>query len=246
MANLFKASGGVKAQGNLPETWGAPASLFDTVDRNDGSIYGWNATTSTLTLPSSDLADGYLIIGAFEYHDTSNGRFNPQGKIVQTVGSGNVAGGPTGGYNRDTSEDRSYVRTWTMVDAPSASAQFQFQWKADADDATGGTERSEIQVIPLYYSNIGMYVSASAALYGGTTPNQVTGFTAVTESDTAAIQMTSNVITVKGDNKRYLVLGSQFFEGRGGRTQRWHGLRIDGAIAHFAKAYSYYRSTSDD
>ena len=246
MADLLKVTGGVKAQGNLPETWTAPASLFDTVDRNDSSIYGWNAATSTLTLPSSNLADGYLIIGAFEYHDTSNGRFNPQGKFVQTVGSGNFAGGPTGGYNRDTSEDRAYVRTWAIIDNPSASAQIQFQWKADADDATGGTERSELQVIPLYYSNIGIYTSTDHSLYGGTTPNQVTGFTAVTESDTNAIEIASNVVTVKGDNKRYLVLGSQFFEGRGGRTQRWHGLRIDGSKEDAAKAYSYYRNTSND
>ncbi|QDP67655.1 MAG: hypothetical protein Tp172MES00d2C118482111_49 [Prokaryotic dsDNA virus sp.] len=246
MADLLKVSGGVKSQGNLPETWTAPTSLFDTVDRNDGSAYGWTAATSLLTLPSSDLADGYLIIGAFEYEDTSNGRFNPQGKIVQVSGSGNFVGGPSGGYNRDNSEDRSYVRCWALIDNPSASATFQFQWKADADDATGGTVRSEFQVIPLYYSNIGMYSSTSAALYGGTTPNQVTGFSAVTESDTNAIEISSNVVTVKGDNKRYLILGSQFFEGRGGRTQRWHGLEIDGSLEDAAKAYSYYRNASND
>ena len=246
MADLLSVSGGVKTQGNLPETWTAPASLFDTVDRNDGSVYGWAAATSTLTLPSTGLADGYLIVGAFEYEDTSNGRFNPQGKFVQTVGTGNFVGSPTGGYNRDTSEDRSYVRCWAFIDSPSASAQIQFQWKADTDDATGGTVRSHLQVIPLYYSNIGMYTSTSAALYGGTTPNQVTGFTATHESDTAAIEIASNVVSMKGDNKRYLCLGSQFFEGRGGRTQRWHGFRINGTKYDEAKAYSMYRSTAND
>lgn len=246
MAQLFKASGGAKAQGNLPESWAAPASLFDVVDRNDGSIYGWNAATSLLTLPASELANGYLIMGAYEYHDTSNGRFNPQGRFVQVSGTGNFVSGVTGGYNRDASEDRSYVRTWAIIDNPSALATIQFQWKADADDATGGTQRSEIQVIPLYYSNIGMYTSADHSLYGGVTPNQVVGFSAVHESDTAAIEIASNVVTVKGDNKRYLAFGAQHYEGRGGRTQRWIGFRVDGTKEDAAKACVYYRSGSDD
>ena len=246
MAILGKWTGGTVALGNPPESWTAPASMITTQDRNDGSAYTWTASTSTLTLPSSGLADGYLLIAAYEYEDTSNGRLNPQGKIVQSSGTGNFSGSPTGGYNRDDSEDRSYVRTWAFVDSPSASSTYQFQWKADTDDSTGGTVRSEFQVIPLYYSNVGIYSSSSAALYGGTTPNQVTGFTADYQSDTAAIEISANVITVKGDNKRYLALGSQFFEGRGGRTQRWHGFRIDGTKDDSAKAYSYYRNTAND
>lgn len=243
MATLGKWSGGTVALGNAPETWTAPANLFPTQDRNDSSAYTFTASTSTLTLPSSGLADGYLLIGAFEYEDTSNGRFNPQAKIVQASGTGTFVGGPSGGYNRDSSEDRSYVRCWAFVDGPSASSTYQFQWKADTDDATGGTVRSEFQVIPLYYADIGLYTSASAALYGGTTPNQVTGWSG---TDGTNITLTSNVVSVTGDNKRYLILASQFFEGRGGRTQRWHGLEIDGAQENAAKAYSYYRNTSND
>lgn len=242
---LFKASGGTTTL--IPTTsWAAPVGMFPTTDRNDDTTYTWVSATSTLTLPLSGLADGYLLIAAFEFEDTSNGRHTPQGQIVQASGTGNFVGGPTGGYNRDNSEDRAYVRTWAFVDSPSASATFQFQWKRDTDTPTGGTVRSEFQVIPLYYSNHGIYSSTSASLYGGTTANQVTGFTAVDESDTAAIELSSNVVTVKTDNKRYLVLGSQFFEGRGGRTQRWHGLEIDGSVEHAAKAYSYYRNTSND
>ena len=246
MATLGRWTGGVKTQGNLPETWTAPANLFDTQQRNDTSAYTFTASTSTLTLPSSGLADGYLLVAHFEYEDTSNGRFNPQGQIVQASGTGNFVGGPTGGYSRDNSEDRSFVRCWAFVDNPSTSSTYQFQWKADTDDATGGTVQSSFEVIPLYYSNHGIYSSTAAVLYGGTTPNQVTGFTAVSQSDTNAIEIVSNVITVKGDNKRYLILGSQFFEGRGGRTQRWHGLEIDNAQENAAKAYSYYRNTSND
>lgn len=242
MATLGKWSGGVTTL-NPGTTFAAPNGLFPTQDRNDGSAYSFASSTSTLTLPSSDLADGYLIVAAFEHQDTSNGRHMPQGEIIQASGTGNFVGGPTGGYARDTSEDRAYVRCWAFVDGPSASATFQFQWKRDVDAPTGGTERSEFQVIPLFYSDIGLYSSTSAALLGGTSPNQVTGWSG---TDGTNITLSSDVVSVTGDNKRYLVLGSQFFEGRGGRTQRWHGLEIDNTQENAAKAYSYYRNTSND
>jgi len=229
----------------LPTTaWTVPNALFPTEARNDG--YSWASTTSTVTLPASGLADGYLLVGRFEFNDTSSGRNNPQGRIVQASGAGNFVGGATGGYNRDASEDRAYVSCWSFVDTPSASATFQFQWKRDTDAPGGGTIRSSFDVIPLYYSNIGLYSSSSSAIYGGISPNQVTGFSAVFQSDVAAIEIVSNVVTVKSDNKKYLILGNQFFEGRGGRTQRWHGLRIDGTKEDAAKAYSYYRNGSND
>ena len=245
MAILGKWSGGAIGSLAVPETWGAPNGLFPTEDRNDSSTYSWASSTSTVTLPSSGLADGYLLVAAFEYEDSSNGRFNPQGKIVQASGTGTFVGGPTGGYCRDTSEDRAYVRTWAFVDGPSASATFQFQWKADADDAgaTDGTVRSEFQIIPFYYADIGLYTSTDHTLLGGTTPSVVPGWSG---TDGTNITISSNIVSVTGDNKRYLVLGSQFFEGRGGRTQRWHGLDIDGAQENAAKAYSYYRNGSND
>ena len=243
MATLGRWTGGSKTQGNLPETWTAPTSLFDTQQRNDGSAYSWAAATSILTLPSSNLADGYLVIGAFKYVDTSNGRFNPQGRFVLNSGTGTFVSAYTGGYNRDNSEDTSYVRTWAFIDGPSASATIQFQWKADTDDATGGTSWSCLEVIPLYYSDVGIYSSTDHSQYGGTTPNQIIGLSG---TDGTNITLASNTVTVAGDNKRYLCLGSYFFEGRGGRTQRWGGFRIDGTKDDSAKAYSYYRNTSND
>jgi hypothetical protein len=99
----------------------------------------------------------------------------------------------------------------------------------------------------MFYANIGMYTSTSAALYGGTTTNQVTGWSVVVESDTNAIELgVDDDVDLKSDNKRFIILGSQFFEGRGGRTQRWHGIRRNTARLDHAKAYSYYRNTSND
>lgn len=242
MAILGRWTGG--AVSILPGTaWAAPNGMFPTQDRNDGSAYGFNATTSTITLPSSGLADGYLLVAAFEFHDTSNGRVNPQGHLVQTSGSGTFVGGGTGGYSRDSSEDRSYVRCWAFVDSPSAAATFQFQWKRDTDAPTGGTDYATLEVIPLYYSDFGAYTSSDTNANGGTTPNQVLGFTG---TDGANITLSSSTVTLSGDNKRYLCLGSQFYEGRNGRTQRWHGFRVDGVKEDAAKAYSYYRNAAND
>ena len=240
MASLGKWTGG--AVSILPgTTWAAPANLFPTEDRNDG--YTWAAATSTLTLPSSDLADGYLIVGAFEFEDTSNGRHNPQARITQASGTGTFAGSPTSGYNRDNSEDRSYCRTWGFVDNPSASATFQFQWRRDTDAPTGGTVRSEIQVIPLYYADAGIYTSASTACPGGTTVSQVTGFSG---TDGTNITLASNTVSVTGDNKRYLCLGGYYWQGIGAaRTQRWGGFRIDGTFDDSAKGYSYGRNAAN-
>jgi len=155
-------------------------------------------------------------------------------------------GGPTGGYSRDASEDRAYVRCWAFVDGPSAGSTYQFEWKRDSDAPGGGdgTVRSVFQVIPFYYSDIAMYASTDHTVLGGTTPNVVSSWSTVVEGTN--ITRSGDVVTVAGENKRYLVLMSQFFEDRVGRTQRWHGMDIDGSEEHAAKAYSYYRLAADD
>lgn len=227
-------------------TWAAPNGLFPTESVNENTAYSFASATSTLTLPSSGLADGYLVVSAYQIEDTSNGRCNPQGRLTQSSGTGNFVSGASSGYNRDSSEDRSYVRTWAFIDSPSAGAEIQFQWRRDTDAPTGGTVRSEFVVIPLWYNNHGIYSSASTACPGGTTPNQLGGWSVVSESDTAAIELATNVVTAKTANKRYLCLGGQYWQGIGNaRTQRWHGFRVDGTVDEQSKAYSYGRNAAN-
>lgn len=239
----FQATGGSTSL--LPgTTWAAPNGLFPTTDRNDGSSFSWNSSTSTLTIPSSNLPDGYLFLWGYEIEDTSNGRCNPSGRMIQASGTGNFASASTMGYNRDTSEDRSYVAGWSFVDGPSAGATFQFQWERDVDAPTGGTVRSFIQAIPFYYSDIGIYTSTNTTATGGTTPVQIGGFSG---TDGSNITISSNVVTMAGDNKRYLCLGSAYHQGVGNsRTQRWYGFRIDGTKDDAAKTCCYARQASDD
>ena len=232
----------------IPTTgWTAPNGLLSsTATRNDDSLYSFNNTTSTLTLPSSGLADGYLITAAFEFDDTSNGRHNPSGRIQQSSGSGNFVASAGTGYNRDNNQSISYVRTWAFIDSPSAGAEFQIQWKRDTDAPSGGTIQAQLQVTPLYYNNHGVYESSQASCPGDTTPQDVSGWSSVSQSDTSAIEISGDTVSLKSNNKLYLCLGGQYWENVGNaRTQRWHGFTIDGAFQNAARAYTFARNTGN-
>ena len=245
MATLFQATGGVIGTMQPSTTWAAPNGLFPTTDRNDSSAYTWTSSTSTLTLPSTGLADGYLLLWGFETEDSSNGRYNPYAQMVQASGTGTFVSSRTGGYSRDASEDRAYVSGWSFVDNPSASSTYQFQWRRDADapGTSDGTVRSYIQAIPFYYADIGLYSSSSQTATGGTTPVQIGSFSG---TDGTNITISSSQVSVTGDNKRYLCLGSAFHSAIGNaRTQRWYGFEIDGSFDHSAKGCMYYRNTAN-
>lgn len=210
---------------------------------NTSNKYSFNYTNSTLTLPSSGLSDGYLMIAAFEYEDTSNGRAMLNGRILQTSGTGNSIAPITGGYCRNSSDDRIYVRTWAFVDNPSASSTFQFQWRRDSDAPTGGTVRAVFEVISFFYDSVSLYSSNSTLLYGGITPNQIQSFTTVTEG--SGTTRSGNVVTLN-NNKRYLCLGAGHVLGAGNtRTQRWLGFRQNGTKIDYSKGYYYSRNNAN-
>ncbi len=227
-----------------PASFG-PAAVLDTEIKNDNSAYSFNFTTSTLTLPSTGLADGYLMVAALEFEDTSNGRLNLAGRILQTSGTGNSVAPIATGYCRDTSENRVYVRIWAFIDSPSAAAQFQFQWFRDVDVATGGTLRAGFEVMSLFYDSASMYSSTSNALYGGVTPNQIQNLTTVLEG--AGTTRSGNSVSLDAQDKRYLVLGAGYMFGSGNsRTQRWYGVRENGTKLDYIKGYSYMRNNNND
>ena len=228
-------------------SWAAPNGAFPTQARNDNSDYTWTSSTSTLTLPSSNLADGYLIIGRIQVACTHNNRNTISTQIVQTSGTGNFIGTPTSSYSRNNNNNENYGTCFAFVDNPSASSTYQFQWKREVGDGTpaGSITRSSIDVKPLYYADVGIYASTSTSLYGGTTPNQVTLSSTVLEG--INITRSANVVTVTGDNKYYLILQAQYYEGRGdSRTQRWIGFDYDGTQDDAAKSYFYSRDSGTD
>jgi hypothetical protein len=249
MATLGRWTGGVIGTMQPGTSWAAPNALFPTQARNDSSTYTWTSSTSTIQLPSSGLATGYLVRAMVETEDSSNGRYNIQGRFIQSGGTGNFLSAQTSGYSRDTSEDRAFLQVWAILDNPSASATIQFQWKRDTDapGATDGTVISCIEVIPLEYSDISLYSDTTAALLGGTTPNQV-DIDGTTVVEGTNITMGTNVITVTGDNKRYLIFASVYGEGFSGgtRTQRIIALEYDGTTNDETRSYMYCRNAAND
>ena len=226
-------------------SFAAPNGLFGTQDRNDGSVYSMADSIATLTLPSSDLADGYKIIVKIHYVDTTNSRSSITGRILQTGGTGDFLNLQSGGYSRNNANNEHYLLCEAFVNNPSASATFQFTWRSNSDVPAGGPVKSVFEVIPMFYSNIGMYSDGSLTLYGGITPNVITLGTTIVESDTAAIERVANVITVKGDNLDYFITGSQWSTQRGEpgstRTQRIHGFDYDGTQDRAVQGKSEHR-----
>ena len=231
-----------------PTTYAVPTSdLFNSGSavRNDGTAYALSSS-ARLTLPSSALADGYLLRVSSTYDDTSSGRVSISGRIVQISGTGNYVPLTSGTYSRDANNDKSTLSCAGFIDNPSASATFDFQWQRGSDAPTGGTTRSIFEIIPFFYADIGMYTGAGTELLGGTTRGVTTLSATVVEGTN--ITRSANVVTVTGDNKRYFIISSNFSIGRGGtaRTQRIFGLDYDGTADLAAQSYAYYRQTSAD
>lgn len=241
MATLGRWTGGA-VSGSPTTSWSAPANIFTTEQRNDGSTYSFISSVSTIGLPLTNLADGYIFIAHVETVGGNN-RTTPGCRIIQAGGTGNFASGNGQGYQRSTSNNNTYLTCWGFVDNPSANASFQFQWIRDTDNQITGTVRATFEVIPIFYSDVGIFTSTSVVNTGGTTPSQLTGFTGTNGTN---ITLSSNVVTVSGDNKRYLCLGGYFLlTNATARTQRWAGFRIDGVKDDSMKGYAYIRNSGN-
>ena len=251
MATIGKWSGGVVSSLAPITGYTGPNGMFPTEDRNDGSVYTFTSSTSTLTLPSSDLADGYMMIAATEFENSgATGRLSIAARFWQSGGTGNFVTSEVSGYTRDASEDRAYIRAWAFVDNPSTSSTYQFLWRRDSDasNASDGPVRSEFIVIPFFYANHGLYETTSTGLYGGTTPNKVTGFSTINQSDTNSIEISSDSVTIKGDNKKYFIMGGSFGDhgSSAGTTQRWGGLYTSSAMVRDTMACAHGESAASE
>ena len=141
-------------------SFAAPNGLFATQARNDDTAYSMTASTSTLTLPSSGLADGYLFIVRYHISTTHNNRHAQTDRIIQSGGTGNFVGFGTSSYSRNNNNNENYGCCAAFVDNPSASATFQFQWVREAGDGSpaGSVNNASFEVIPFYYADISRQV----------------------------------------------------------------------------------------
>jgi len=248
MADKLVYTGGTIANiyGGMGTGWNNDNGFFPTSAVTGFGSY--NDTTGIITAPASGLPDAIGIAWNVELEDTSNGRCCPSSRFTQASGTADAfSSTQVSGYNRDTSEDRAFLTGFAIAVGMSASSTFQFQTRRDTDapNSADGSVNSTLMVFPIYFSAIGVYSSTDASLNGGTTPNLVDGWTADYQSDTAQIELVSNQIECKGDNKTYWIIGGYSTVGGGGsRTQRIMQLRTD--TTPEVMAYMMKRNASND
>lgn len=227
-----------------------PSNSFGTTqDRNDGSVYTFNTTNNRLTLPSTGLASAYLVVARIQIRISHNNRCACALRFIKTTAGGAFYRTIGSGYARNSSNDEIYITCAAVVLNPPPNTEFELQWSRDAGDGTptGSIIKSQLQVTELKNIQSGSIYSGTANdLLGGTSPNVVTLSTTNTQSGTN-ITRSGNVITLSGLNRKYLLISSQFYVGRGGRTQRWFGYRVDGTTYQTdAQHCVYYRNASND
>jgi len=232
--------------------WGQiPGTTFAGFDfnqqiRNDG-IYT-KPNNSTIQLNE---AWDYLVISTIRGVDNSNGRYNAQARLALTSGSWDVFSSYYTGYSRDNSENTAWFRTvWVVLNA-SANSQVQIQRRRDTDAPTSWSiaNESDVQVIRISQSNYWLYgIWGTGNAYGWTTPNTIDVANVLAQSNIASIEWNtgSDTITLKGDNKKYLVAWSVSFVNGWARTQRIGHLEYDNVDKLSTSSYCYQRSTANE
>lgn len=219
---------------------------FSAEIRNDGIFSRPNNATIQF-----DEAGDYLVISTTQDADDSNGRYNPQTRMELIAGQGDVFTSHYSGYSRDNSENQSWTKTVGVVIGASVGAQIQIQKRRATDAPTGGSiiNQSDLQVVQINPTNHGIYsIGGTGNVYGGTTPNLVDLTSIDSESDIASIEgsTATDTVTLKGNNKRYLVGWSVSGEGTNNqRTQRIGHLEYDGVDDLATRAYCYQRNTAN-
>lgn len=231
--------------GQIPGT-GFGAFEFDTELRNDGIYTKPNNGTIQL-----NEAGDYLVIATTHDNDDSNWRYNSQLRVDQTAGTWDIFTSHYSWYSRDNSEDESWTRAVSVIIWASANSQIQVQKRRDTDAPTSGSivNASDVQVIRLSQSNYGIYgIGGTWNAYWGTTPNTIDIDSVVSQSDISAIEWNTawDTITLKGDNKKYLVAWSVSFNSGAWRSQRIGHLEYDNVDSLSTRAYCYQRNAANE
>lgn len=229
----------------IPGTTFTPFS-FDTEIRNDGIF-----TKPTNDTIEFDEAWDYLIIATTRDEDGSNGRYNSQLRVALTGGWWNLFTTHYTWYSRDNSENQSWTRAVGVVIGAGVDTQVQVQKRRDTDAPTlwSIAWASDVQVIRLDQTNYGIYwIWGTWNSYGWTNPNTVDVDSVISESNSSAIEWNTvtDTITVKGDNKKYLIAWSTSFDGTWTRTQRIGHLEYDGIDKLSTRSYCYRRNDTNE
>lgn len=239
------------AGSQLPTTSWAAMNFATEVSNDVGSnVTSPSANTFQIgeALPSGKAK---IFIANVKWDSSANNRANPQGRFVLSSGTGNLFTTYHSGYIRNNANRTAWVRVIGILTDCSEDAQIQLEVRTDKNLITGTgsiANASDFQVGDLYYTAIAMYTDTT----GGQSLNSLATRTTVNlnntvqESDTAAIERSGNTVTIKGDNKKYLLLGSVAGSGGGTRTQRVANFNYAGSSALDTMSYAYQRSTTNE
>jgi hypothetical protein len=190
-----------------------------------------------------------FFVATIKFDQTRNNRGTAQGRFVLSSGTGNLFTTYATSYTRNSGNRTGWIKIMGVLTNCSEDAQVQVQWRSDTDAVTGGSISgdSDLQVSDLYFSEIGIYTDTTGnQAYGGTTRNTVTLNNNVQQTNTAAIERSGNTVTIKGNNKRYLILGSVAGDAGGSRTQRISNIAYAGTAKADTQVYAYQRNSANE
>ena len=243
MAKIGKWTSGAEVAFPTAAYTAIPSNVFGTEVRNDDSLYVKSG--SSITLDSSNDADGYIIRASFEIISTHNNRMTAQARVVPTVNptNANVLSSVVGEYSRNTVDATASSDAFTVIANISGSITFEAQWRRQGSGSPAGSVTSScLEIIPIYFDGIGLYEGTTNQLLGGLTPEVATLDSTIVESGN--ISRTSNSITLSAD-KKYLVMGCYYSERGGARTQRWAGIGEDGTLLRDSMTNIYIRDSNN-
>ena len=243
MAKIGKWTSGAEVAFPTTSYTAVSSNLFNTEVRNDDSLY--SKSGSTITLDTSNDADGYIIRASFELEATHNNRLTVQARVVATSNSSNadVLASVVGQYSRNNTDKTASSDSFTVVTNISGPITFEAQWRRQGSGSPAGSvANSCLEIIPIYFDGIGLYEGTTNQLLGGLTPEVAILDNTIVESGN--ISRTSNSITLSAD-KKYLVMGCYYSERGGARTQRWAGIGEDGTLLRDSMTNIYIRDVNN-
>ena len=115
MAKIGKWTSGAEVAFPTTSYTAVSSNLFNTEVRNDDSLY--SKSGSTITLDTSNDADGYIIRASFELEATHNNRLTVQARVVATSNSSNadVLASVVGQYSRNNTDKTASSDSFTVV-----------------------------------------------------------------------------------------------------------------------------------
>ena len=139
-----------------------PSTLFTNQVRNDSSEY--TKSGASITLDTSNTADGYLIRASYEIVTTHNNRFTPNVQIAATAGASNATVQTTiaGGYSRNNTDNDTSADSYTIVTNITGSITLTAQWRQQGSGTpAGSTTEAVLEIIPLFFNGLGLYSSST-------------------------------------------------------------------------------------